>query len=185
MRILGRMLWWLSAGICALIVVFLTVTPALADTGTYRITNYVVRLEPQNDGSVRITIEQDWVVNSGAIPWVTVGLPNSHFAIEGKDGAAKKVSVANSGSFTGVRIDLDKKYLPGETFRIQFSVLQSNLLERLPEQNQWRIAYTAGWYDNAIIDHMQIELVSPVDIASFVCRSNDTSGSRLRYQRCL
>jgi len=41
-----------------------------------------------------------------------------------------------------VRIDLDKTYLPGQTFNIKFTVLQGNLLERLPEQNQWRIAYT-------------------------------------------
>jgi len=142
-------------------------TPVLADTGTYRITDYHVRLEPQNDGTVRITITQNWIVNSGNIPWITVGLPNSHFAIEGKGDAANKVSADNSGGFTGVRIDLDKSYLPGETFRIQFTVLQSNLVERLPDQNQWRIAYTPGWYDNAFIDHMQIDMVSPVDVGSY------------------
>ena len=167
MRILNRVLRWLSAGICALIVICLAVTPVLADTGTYGITDYRVRLEPQNDGNVRITITQDWVVNSGNIPWITVGLPNSHFAIEGKGDAANKVSADNSGGFIGVRIDLDKTYLPGETFRIQFTVLQSNLLERLPDLNQWRIAYTPGWYDNAIIDHMQIDMVSPVDVGSY------------------
>ena len=167
MRILNRVLRWLSAGICALIVICLAVTPVLADTGTYGITDYRVRLEPQNDGNVKITITQDWVVNSGNIPWITVGLPNSHFAIEGKGDAANKVSADNSGGFTGVRIDLDKTYLPGETFRIQFTVLQSNLLERLPDQNQWRIAYTPGWYDNAMIDHMQINMVSPVDVGSY------------------
>jgi hypothetical protein len=90
MRILSRMLRWLPAGICTLIAFTLIATPAHADTGTYRITDYIVQLEPQNDGSVRITIEQDWVVNSGSIPWVTVGLPNSHFAIEGQGGAVKK-----------------------------------------------------------------------------------------------
>jgi hypothetical protein len=126
-----------------------------------------VRLEPQIDGTVRITVTQDWVVNSGNIPWITVGLPNSHFAIEGKGDAAQKVASDNSGGFTGVRIDLDKTYLPGQTFRVQFTVLQSNILERLPDQNQWRIAYTPGWYDNAVIDHLQIDMVSPVDVGSY------------------
>ena len=73
------MLRWLSVGICAVIIFCLTAAPALADTGTYRITDYTVQLEPQNDGTVRITITQDWIVNSGSIPWVTIGLPNSHF----------------------------------------------------------------------------------------------------------
>jgi hypothetical protein len=141
--------------------------PVLADTGTYRIADYHARLEPQNDGTVRINITQDWVVTSGNIPWITVGLPNSHFAIEGKSDAASKVAADNSGGFTGVRIDLDKIYLPGQTFRIQFTVLQSNILERLPDQNQWRIAYTPGWYDNAVIDHLQIDMASPVDVGSY------------------
>ena len=167
MRILSRMLRWLPIGICALIVVCLAVTPVLADTGTYRITDYRVRLEPQNDGTVRITITQNWVVNSGNIPWITVGLPNSHFAIEAKNAVVKKIAADNSGGFTGVRIDLDKTYLPGQTFRVQFTILQSNILERLPDLNQWRIAYTPGWYDNAVIDHIQIDMVSPVAVGSY------------------
>ena len=167
MRILSRMLRWLSVGICALVVIGATAAPVLADTGTYRITDYRVKLEPQNDGTVRITITQNWVVNSGNIPWITVGLPNSHFAIESKNTVAKKIATDNSGGFTGVRIDLDKTYLPGQTFRIQFTVLQSNILERLPDLNQWRIAYTPGWYDNAVIDHLQIDMVSPVDVGSY------------------
>jgi hypothetical protein len=161
------MLRWLSAGICALIIACLAASPALADTGTYRITDYTVKLEPQSNGTVRMTFSQDWVVNSGNIPWITVGLPNTHFNIESENGAVKTIRAENSGGFTGVRIDLDKTYVPGQTFNIQFTVLQGNLLERLPEQNQWRIAYTPGWYDNAYIDHMQINLVSPVDINSY------------------
>jgi len=53
-----------------------------ADTGTYRISDYIITLEPQNDGQVRITVEQQWQVLSGDIPWVTVGLPNENFSIE-------------------------------------------------------------------------------------------------------
>ena len=167
MRILSRMLRWLSVGICALIIACLAATPALADTGTYRITDYTVKLEPQSNGTVRITVSQDWKVTGGNIPWITVGLPNSHFNIESENGAVKTISADNSGGFNGVRIDLDKTYLPGQTFNIKFTVLQGNLLERLPEQNQWRIAYTPGWYDNCYIDHMQITMVSPVDVNSY------------------
>jgi hypothetical protein len=186
MRILSRMRWWLSFGICTLVVLSLTAAPVLADTGTYRITDYHVRLEPQNDGTIRITITQNWVVNSGNIPWITVGLPNSHFAIEGKSDAANKVTADNSGGFTGVRIDLDKTYLAGQTFRVQFTVLQSNMLERLPEQNQWRIAYTPGWYDNAVIDHMQVDMVSPVDVGSYsslVPQPNSTTNNILIWEK--
>ena len=108
-----------------------------------------VTLEPQSNGQVKITYEQSWKVLSGDIPWITVGLPNSNFTVGSSSGALTKVSAANSSGFSGVRVDLDKDYLPGQTFDIKFTVLQSNLLERLTAEKKWRINYTPGWYDNA------------------------------------
>jgi hypothetical protein len=160
--------WRLSAGILALALILLLIVPALgADTGTYGIAEYTVRLDPQADGQVRITVEQIWRVLSGHIPWVTVGLPNSRFQVENYGGDVSDVSSANSGGFSGVRVDLDRDYQPGETFNISFTVLQNNLLERLPDEGVWRINYTPGWYDRATIDHLRIELISPVDYESY------------------
>ena len=171
MRISGRMSWRLSAGILALVLLlaFFLPVPAIAveDTGTYRITGYAVSLEPLSSGQVRITVEQDWQVLSGLIPWVTVGLPNSKFSVEESGGNASRVRAANSGGFSGVRVDLDREYRSGETFRVQFAVLQDNLLERLPEENLWRIAYTPGWYDRAEIDRLQVSLLSPVPLDTY------------------
>ena len=168
MRIPAAVLRRLSAGILVLAVLLLISAAALAaDTGTYGISDYTVRLEPQPDGQVRMTVAQTWRVMSGDIPWVTVGLPNSHFSVEKYGGNAAKVTAANSGGFSGVRVDLDKDYKPGETFSISFTVLQNKLLERLPSEGVWRINYTPGWYDRAAIDHLQIVLVSPVDYQSY------------------
>ncbi len=167
MRVFAGMLRWLSAGIFALVFLLVTVVPANADTGAYRILDYIVSLEPQSSGKVSITCEQEWKVLSGNIPWITVGLPNSNFSVEESDGSASKVSPDNSSGWYGVRVDLDKDYLPGETFRVRFTVLQGNLLERLTSENKWRIDYIPGWYDRAVIDHLQISLVSPVDLESY------------------
>lgn len=158
----------LSAGILVIAILLLAVVPALAaDTGTYEISRYTVTLEPQPDGQVRITIEQIWRVLSGHIPWVTVGLPNSHFIVEDYGSDVSKVSPANSGGFSGVRVDLDRDYQPGEPFGISFTVLQNNLLERLPDEGVWRIDYTPGWYDRATIDSLSVQLNSPVDYQSY------------------
>jgi hypothetical protein len=161
------MLWRLSAGILAIVFLLLAVVPVFADTGTYKISDYVVTLEPQSDGQVRITVVQNWQVLSGDIPWITVGLPNKNFSIENYSGAASKVSAANGNGFTGVRVDLDKDYQPGQTFEIKFAVLQKNLLERLTSDKKWRINYTPGWYDRAPVDRLQISLVSPVDYQTY------------------
>jgi hypothetical protein len=168
MRIFNSMLRRLPAGIFALILLLALVLPAAAaDTGTYQISNYVVTMEPQSSGQVRMTYEQEWKVLSGHIPWITVGLANANLTVESYGQAATGASPENSGGFTGVRVDLNKDYLQGETFKVQFVILQSNLLERLTEEKKWRINFTAGWYDNAAIDHLQIDLVSPVDVQSY------------------
>ena len=185
MRISRPMLWRLSAGILVLAVLVLAVMPVFADTGTYRIMDYTVILQPQSDGQVKITVTQQWQVNGGDIPWVTVGLPNSYFSVEDFGGAAAKVSPANDSGFSGVRIDLDKDYTAGQTFNINFTVLQQNLLERLTEEKKWRISYTPGWYDRAAIDHLRIDLVSPIDYQSYSLLSptpTSVSGNVLTWE---
>jgi hypothetical protein len=162
------MLGWLSAGIYALVILLAgAIVPVSADTGTYGISSYIVTLEPQSSGEVKITIEQQWKVLSGSIPWVTVGLPNSSFSVEDYSGNATKVSASNEGGFSGVRVDLDKDYQPGQTFNIKFSVLQGKLLERLTSEKKWRIDFTPGWYDRAAIDYLKINLVSPVTYETY------------------
>ena len=167
MRIPASMLRWLSSGIFVLALLLLAAIPVSADTGTYKISDYVITLEPQSDGQVRISVEQEWKVLSGDIPWITMGLPHKNFSIENSSGAVSKISADNGNGFTGVRIDLDKDYKREQSFKIKFTVLQGNLLERLTADKKWRIDYTPGWYDRASIDHLQINLVSPVDYQTY------------------
>ena len=167
MRTLAAVSRWLSAGILSLVLLAAASPQAHADTGTYRIPSYSVTLQPQASGAVQITYEQTWEVLSGNIPWITVGLPNSSFSVVERGGAARSVAAQNSGGFVGVRVDLDRTYLPGERFNIRFVVLQNNLLERLTSEKKWRISFTPGWYDNAPLGSLKIVLVSPVSLDSY------------------
>jgi len=162
MRISASMLRRLSVGILVLIILLLVSGSVAADTGTYRINNYAMTLEPQSDGRVKITYEQDWQVTGGDIPWVTVGLPNSDFTVQSYGGNATEIYAYNTNGFQGIRADLDRDYKSGQTFNVKFTVLQSNLLEKLTTESKWRINFTPGWYDNAAIDRLKIALVSPV-----------------------
>jgi hypothetical protein len=170
MRISLSMLRWLSAGILALVtlaVLLLAAVPAYADTGTYKINEYIVTLEPRNDGRVLITVAQQWEVLSGSIPWVTVGLPNRYFEIQSSGAAVRSASDGSGGGFYGVRLDLDKDYQPGQIFNVTFTVLQSHILERLTDQNMWRIDFQPGWYDSASIGYLEVRIISPVDYGSY------------------
>jgi len=145
-----------------LLVVWLSLAalPALssADTGTYRIQQYRVHLTPHADGRVEIDYDQRWLVTGGHIPWVTVGLPNDDFEINTPGKAAKSVQPASEGGWSGVRIDLDRDYQPGQTFEISFSVSQSRLF--YAEGGNYKLDFTPGWYDRAAIDSLEIGLKS-------------------------
>jgi hypothetical protein len=143
-------------------------TPAFADTGTYRITNYIVTLDPQADSSVNIKYAQTWLVTGGGIPWITVGLPNNNFVITDFGGNVSKAYSASSGGWSGIRLDLDRNYTTGQTFNITFTIKQLNLLQKIPTQDKWRISFTPGWYDNCQIDKLNVVLISHSDNQSYV-----------------
>jgi hypothetical protein len=155
--------------IAAMLLITLTLlpVPAYADTGTYEILNYTVELTPSTDGSVNMTYYQEWLCTGGHIPWVTVGTANGNFDIIGYGDNVESARKDSSGGWYGVYLTLDKDYTPGETFAVSFSIVQRNLLERLPDEGKWRIDFTPGWYDNCVTDNLTIALNSPVPVSSY------------------
>lgn len=150
-----------------LITLALLPVPIYADTGTYEILNYAVELTPLSDGSVNIAYYQEWLCTGGHIPWVTVGTANSNFDIISTGGNVESARDDSSGGWQGVYLTLDKDYTSGEKFIVSFSIIQRNLLERLPNEGKWRIDFTPGWYDNCVTDNLTITLDSPVPVSSY------------------
>jgi hypothetical protein len=131
---------------------------AAADTGTYRILDYRVKLTPVSDGSVTLEYAQKWRVTGGGIPWITVGLPGRDFDIlqDRTKGNVGAIRAASSGTWAGVRLDLDRNYGPGETFDVAFAVRQRGLF--YADGENYRLDFTPGWYDNAETDSLRIEV---------------------------
>lgn len=152
----------LSLMLFLLLVMSLTATDSLADTGTYRILDYSVTLNPKATGEIIMDYSQTWLVTGGNIPWVTIGLPNADFQVIGWGGAAKTVKSDNEGDWYGARADLKKTYLPSEKFSYNFTILQRNLLD-LRSDGYW-LVFTPGWYDRCYTDKLSIKVISPVDL---------------------
>jgi len=129
---------------------------ALGDTGTYRILKYEVALTPHSDGTVAIQYYQKWLVTGGHIPWITVGTPNGNFTITGSAGAAVRVEPASEGGWSGVRLDLDGDYKPGETFEASFSTVQRGLF--YAEEQNYKLDFSPGWYDRAVTDTLRVSV---------------------------
>jgi len=130
--------------------------PAGADTGTYVIEQYDATLAPHADGKVDLDYHQKWRVTGGHIPWITVGVPNSDFEITKSGLAAKSIGPQNQGSWSGVRIDLDRDYQPGQSFEISFSITQNKLF--YADAENYRLDFTPGWYDNAPVEALTLRL---------------------------
>ena len=148
--------------ILSIFLVFLTfiLVPAgmTRDTGTYEIEDYTVTLAPIENGSVEITYYQKWKVTGGNIPWITVGLANPGFSIVSSK-TGKNISGIRpnkSGSSYGVYITLDRAYRAGETFEIEFAVIQKGLFYK--HQDSYRLHFIPGWYDRARINRLTVVL---------------------------
>ncbi len=126
------------------------------DTGTYRILNYRIGLTPRSDGTVAIDYYQKWLVTGGHIPWITVGTPNDNFAITGSGGPVINAEDASEGSWSGVRLDLDRDYGSGETFEASVSIVQKGLF--YAEEQSYKLDFTPGWYDRAVTDSLRVSV---------------------------
>jgi hypothetical protein len=129
-----------------------------ADTGTYTIQDYKVTLTPKSDGTVEAEYYQKWLVTGGYIPWITVGTPNANFSIvpQSNTGAASSVSSDSYGNWSGVRIQLDKSYVQGQTFEAGFKIVQRGLF--YAEGENYKMLFWPGWYDRAKTEHLEISV---------------------------
>ncbi len=112
-------------------------TAAHGDTGSYTIPRYIVALTPHADGTVDISYDQRWTVTGGHIPWITIGTPNSDFTISGFGGAVKSASWVSEGEWSGVRLDLDRDYQPGESFTVHVGIRQRGSFMPIIRITEW------------------------------------------------
>jgi hypothetical protein len=159
--------------IIILFCILLCINFIYADTGTYEIKEQRINLTIQSDRNVVIDYYAKWKVTGGNIPWVTVGLPNSNYAIQSYGGAASSVKPYNGGGWTGVRVDLDKTYLPDDEFDFNVKVLQSNFVYKYGENAS--IQYTPVWWDNSVVEYASIEVFPPNGITGVSTSSEPTA----------
>ncbi len=157
----------------AAVMVVASGTGASADTGTYTIVRYSIEIDPQPDGSWIADYLQEWTVTGGHIPWVTVGLPHSRYDIVSQSGAAASVRRADEGSWSGVRVDLDRDYLPGESFSFGFRVRQERMGYRKGDAVQF--SFVPGWYDNAETHRLEVRVHNPGSAGDLLLASPEPS----------
>jgi Zn-finger nucleic acid-binding protein len=159
-------------GVC-LVFIFGGASIVGADTGTYTVTVQNVDLTVQTDGNVIIHYEIGMLVHTGNIPWVTVGLPTSNFDVRSFGGNALSVDPQNSGGWSGVYVTLDKTYYAEEKFVFSFEVLQKDFIYKYNDQ-QASLLFTPSWWDNAVVEQMNVTVHLPPEIQGVTTTSQPT-----------
>jgi hypothetical protein len=85
-----------------------------------------------------------------------VGTPNGNYTITSSGGAVSGAEDASDGSWSGVRLDLDRDYRPGESFEASFSIVQRGLF--YAEERSYKLDFTPGWYDRAVTDTLRVSV---------------------------
>lgn len=147
-----------------LIVLMLLVSSVLADTGTYTINKEAVEVSLNNDGSADLNYQITMTVNSGNIPWATIGMPNSNYQIISKSGSTKSLSRNDGYGWTGVRADLDRTYNAGEKFTYGGIIRQKNFISKSGDQAV--VSFTPMWWDRAVIENLVVTYTLPASISA-------------------
>ena len=166
--------------------------PAAADEGDYdRIDNYVVTVDPRQDGSADITYEVDWSVIGGEqsdyLSWVKIGLANSHadeFTILTPDTVSQIDYLEDGGSYA--RLVFQKRYYAPDVaaaknassqVHFAFRVHQSHLFS-LNDDSTASFEFTPGWFDDLCVQKMQIRWKN---YDGFVADNTGTDGDYLTW----
>ncbi len=157
-----------------LLMIVVSTSSVLADTGTYTIATQDVDLWVQTDGNVIIQYEITMQVRSGNIPWVTVGLPTSNYNVRSYGGDAAAVVPQNSGGWSGVYVSLKKTFYANEELSFTFQVLQKDFIYKYNDQ-QASLQFIPCWWDNAEIIHMNVTVHLPPEIHSVTTTSEPSS----------
>lgn len=129
-----------------------------ADTGTYTIEKQYTNLTI-TAGSPDVLIDYyiKMRVDGGNIPWLTIGLPNSNFAIENYGLNAQSAQAQNEYGWTGIRIDLDKTYYSGDELEVSLQATQRGFVNKYGDQAS--IQFSPNYWDNAITEDLKINVI--------------------------
>lgn len=179
--------------LAALMLAALCVPAVSADTGDYdEIQNYVVTVDPRQDGSADITYQIDWQVVGGSaddyLSWVNIGLANSYadeIEILTPDTVADVSLVTDSGSYAKVTFH-NKYYAPdvaaanGGQSRVEFAfrVHQSHLFT-MNDDDTASFSFTPGWFDEICVQNLTVRWHN---YDGFLADNTGTDGDYLTWQ---
>ena len=124
------------------------------------INEYLIAVEPQTNGHLRIRYSITWTVlddkgGKEGVSWIKVGVPNDDYKITLNSSNLKSAEDYNrNGSY--VRLNLDREYLKGESFTVGFEIIQGHMYVIDNEKHECKYSFTPGWFDEIEVQKYNI-----------------------------
>ena len=120
------------------------------------INSYLVAVEPETNGHLRIRYSITWTVlddkdGKEPVSWIKIGVPNDDYTITLTTNNLKSAEEYNrNGSY--VRLNLDREYFEGETFTVGFEIVQGHMYVIDKEKHECKYSFTPGWFDEIEVE---------------------------------
>lgn len=134
--------------------------------GTDEIKDYVIDIQPQEDGSAVNSYAIDWCVisnSAGPLSWITLGMPNENYEILGYSGDIASVISYDQGFDTMIRINLPQEVNAGECVTFNVQIHQYGLAGLDENTNEIGFYFTPGWFNDVPIERLHIIWHLPAD----------------------
>ena len=128
-----------------------------------RIESYQIIAEPKSNGSVDIEYRFVWTAldTSEELTWIDIGVPNKYFTFIEHSDSISYCENNSDGSYSSVRLYLDRPYIGGETLTFSFKINQRELLCK--DDDGYFYEFVPGWFNS-----------TPVENYSFIWKSRPT-----------
>ncbi len=134
--------------------------------GTDEIRNYIISIDPQDDGSLINTYTIDWCVisnDAGPLEWFYLGLPNEHYELLEYSGDARSIRSEDSNFNYRLRIDLKQQANAGDCVNVAVSVRQYDLAYAEETAQEISYQFISGWFDEIPVLNFQLIWKLPTD----------------------
>lgn len=138
----------------------------LAQSGTDVIREYVIDIQPQDNGDLINTYSINWCVISdaaGPLSEIYVGMPNAEYEVLEFKGDAEDVQPANSGAYSQVLVSLARYINADECVSFTFSVRQKDIAHLNEGSNEVGFQFIPGWFDEVPVEKLKITWGLPED----------------------
>lgn len=127
---------------------------------TDEITDYTIKVDVNDDGTLKMTYDITWKVlesdTAGPLSWVQIGIPNRYCVLRTPlSDTIDRMTI--DGTKCLAKIYFKNEYYEGDVVQFSFMITMDNMYQMNGEEAGYTVySFTPGWFDEIAVDHLKI-----------------------------